>query len=235
MVDIVVDIGSSSLPRLHSPAMPIQAAIFDLDGTLADTLEDIAAAGNHVREVFDLPALPTEAYRFLAGQGLTYLIRHALGETLSEHVPQGIEQFHRYYAAHRYDHSGPYPGIHDLLSQLASRGITLAVLSNKPDTATQDMVRQLLSDFRFAVVRGHREPMPLKPDPAAANAIARQLGLPEKQCAYIGDTKVDMLTGKRAGMFTVGVTWGFREETELRENGADAIIHEPGELIALVS
>lgn len=215
--------------------MPYRAAIFDLDGTLADTLDDLAEAVNHVLGTFDLAPIATDRYRLLVGQGLTYLITHALGSDHQHLLPQGISRFHDYYAAHKYDHSKPYPGIENLLVELAGRGIALGVLSNKPDPATQEMVRHLLADHTFQVIRGHREPTPLKPDPTAAHAIADELGLPPRQCAYIGDTRVDMLTGKRAGMFTVGVTWGFRSEAELHEHHADAIIHEPAELIPLMN
>jgi len=214
--------------------MPYHAAIFDLDGTLADTLADIAAAGNHVLAAFDKPPIAVDRYRYLAGQGLAYLITHALGPELQHHIPRGVELFREYYAEHKYDSTCSYPGIDDLLRILAGRGLKLAVLSNKPDQPTVDMVRHLFGDHHFHLVRGHREGAPLKPDPAVPREMIWQLDLEPAQCVYVGDTKVDMLTGKSAGMLTVGVTWGFRDEMELRDNGADAIIHQPDALLPIV-
>lgn len=215
--------------------MDLTAVMFDLDGTLADTLRDIAEAGNHMLRVLGREPLPVQRYRRLAGQGLPALVRDALEvEVENPRVAQGVAAFREYYAAHRYDHTGLYDGIAQLLDALTQRGVTLAVLSNKPDDATRDMVGRLLNRWMWAAVRGHRPPEPLKPDPTTAHRIATQLHVPSDQWMYVGDTRVDMLTGKAAGFYTVGVTWGFRDEAELRASGADAIIHEPGDLLGVI-
>ena len=208
--------------------------MFDLDGTLADTLTDIAHAGNHAFAAVGRPTHAVADYRTLAGQGLERLIRDGLGPDHAHLFDKAIAAFRGHYAAHRYDHTTPYPGVPELLDRLADRGAKLAVMSNKPDEATVDMVQTVLGRWPFAAARGHREGYRVKPDPKAPLEIAAELGVAPQDWAYVGDTDVDMLTGKAAGFFTVGVTWGFRDEAELREAGADAIVHEPGELMGVV-
>lgn len=210
--------------------------MFDLDGTLADTLRDIAEAGNFALAQLDQIPKPVADYRYLAGQGVRYLIEHALGPALAsdDNIDQGIAHFRAYYAEHKYDHSGPFAGIPELLDNLTERQKTLAVLSNKPDDAAVQVVDKMFSNWQFAQVRGHRETAPLKPDPLAALQIAEELHIAPRKWVYVGDTSVDVKTGKAAGMFTVGVTWGFRDEAELRDNGADAIVHKPEDIAELV-
>lgn len=214
--------------------MKYDAVMFDLDGTLADTLADIAAAGNHAFAAVGRPTFAVERYRTLAGQGLDRLIGDGLGPDNQVLFDTAIEHFRGYYAEHRYDQTAPFPGVAELLDALAAAGIKLAVMSNKPDEATVDMVEQVFGRWSFADVRGHRAGYPVKPDPTAALEIADALGVAPSRWVYVGDTDVDMQTGKAAGFFTVGVTWGFRDEQELRDAGADAIIHEPGRLIELM-
>ncbi|MFW6032896.1 MAG: HAD family hydrolase, partial [Phycisphaeraceae bacterium] len=148
-----------------------------------------------------------------------------------ETFEKGIAHYRRYYEAHRYDHTDLYPGVPEMLDGLVEAGLTIAVLSNKPHDATLEMVHRLMKKWPFAIVQGHEEGGPLKPDPAAAKRIAEGLEIPLEHWAYVGETKVDTTTAVNAGMFGVGVTWGFREESELREHGADAIIHHPAELL----
>lgn len=214
--------------------MPIAAVLFDLDGTLADTLEDIAAAANHALAALGRPPRPVHDYRYLAGQGLRWLIERALATDDDDLVPEGMRLFREHYAVHSLDHTRPYPGIEPLLDELTRRRLKLAVLSNKPDPETRRLVAQVFGRWRFDAVAGHRPPAPLKPDPAAALAIADELGVLPGDWLYLGDTRVDMLTANAAGMLAVGVLWGFREEEELRQSGARAIIKEPAELIALM-
>ncbi len=210
------------------------AVMFDLDGTLADTLDDIANAANFALARLGRPAIPTPRYRYLAGQGLESLAADALGREHAALVPEFIQHFRSFYAEHDRDHTRPFPGITDLLDALTDRGLTLAVLSNKPHDATVRVVGQLLPDHRFAAVRGARPDVPLKPDPAAAFAIADDLNISPRHWMYVGDTDADMRTGAAAGMFTVGVTWGFRDEPELRRGGAHAIVHHPADLLPLL-
>lgn len=210
------------------------AVMFDLDGTLLDTLADIADAGNHAMAAMGREPYPVSRYRHLAGQGVRSLVVDALGEQGpfdDDDVARGIELFRAYYADHKYDQTGPYPRVMELLDTLIARGMTLAILSNKPDDATREVVDRLLGAASFQVIRGHCEPAPLKPDPQAALAIAEGLGIAPQQWLFVGDTKVDMETAVRSGMWPVGVTWGFRDEDELRANGARTIIHQPMELM----
>ncbi|MEX1017241.1 MAG: HAD family hydrolase [Phycisphaeraceae bacterium] len=213
------------------------AILFDLDGTLADTLTDIAAAGNHALRTLGRPPLPVARYRYLAGQGLPYLIEHALaaeGTSTPAQQEAGIAAFRTFYAQHKYDHTGPFVGLPAVLDELTVRGVRLAVLSNKPHDATVAVVADLFGRWQWDAVAGAKPGVPLKPDAGAALAIADELDIPAERWVYVGDTRVDMETGKAAGMYTIGVTWGFRDEAELREHGADAIVHQPAELLAVV-
>ncbi len=212
--------------------MSFRGVIFDLDGTLADTLADIAACGNHALAAFDRPPLPRDRYRYLAGQGARYLVREALGAPDDDpRVERGLALFRAYQLEHGMDLTRPYPGVPELLDELVRRGVRLAVLSNKPHAATVAMIAARFARWPFDAVRGHREGEPLKPDPAGALAIARELGLSPSAWLFVGDTRVDMLTARAAGMRAIGALWGFRDAEELRAAGADALIAAPGELL----
>ena len=214
--------------------MGFRAVMFDLDGTLADTLRDIAAAGNHALTSMGRSPLDLPRYRQFVGWGIHYLIEHALATDDPDEIDRGVALSRGYYAAHGEVHTRLYPGIAELLDGLTERGIPLAVFSNKPDPATRQVVDHLLSPWRFADVRGAREGVPLKPDPTVALDLARQIGVPAADWIYVGDSEVDMETASAAGMFGVGVLWGFREEPELRRSGAKAIIRRPTELLSLL-
>lgn len=212
--------------------MSFRGVLFDLDGTLADTLADLAACGNQVREAYGRPPLPTERYRRLVGQGVRHLVRALLD--LSEddpRLPGIVEEFRALQLAHGLDRTRPYPGIPELLRELSRRGLRLAVLSNKPHAATAAMVSALFGDRTFAAVRGQREGAPLKPDPTEALAIAAELGTPPADWLLLGDSGVDMRTARAAGMRAIGALWGFRDAAELREAGAHALIAVPGDLL----
>lgn len=211
-----------------------RAVLFDLDGTLADTLRDIAESVNWALEQVGRPPRPLNDYRYLAGQGVDHLIAHALGPDHQALHAQAKSLYMARYEAHKYDHTAPYGGVPELLDALRQHGLRMAVLSNKPHRDTADMMARTFGRWPFDAVRGAQPGVPLKPDPTAALAIARELDIPPEDWLYVGDTRVDMLTGKGAGMFTVGVLWGFRDEAELRENGADGIIAEPAELLAFL-
>ena len=208
--------------------------MFDLDGTLADTLADIAASGNYALARLGLPPVPVPRYRYLAGQGAHWLVTEALGPDHAAEIPQAEVFFREYQLSHGIDHTHPYPGIPEVLAGLIQRGLKLAVLSNKPDPATQVAVRAVLGGVRFDAVAGQRAGDPLKPDPNRALAIARQLAIAPERWWYLGDTRVDMETARRAGFFAVGVLWGFRDQPELHAAGAQALIHHPRELLDLI-
>lgn len=217
-----------------TPINRCRAVMFDLDGTLADTLEAIADAANHALRQFGRPTHPADAYRYLAGQGLTWLMEHALGPEHLHLVEPAMELHREHYRQHADRTTRAYDGVPAMAAALVARGLTLAVLSNKPHEAVQPCVHHILPDVPFAAMQGVQLNGPLKPDPAGALAIAERLGIEPRDWLYVGDTRVDMLTGSAAGMFTVGVTWGFRDEAELRDSGAQAIIHHPAELLALI-
>ena len=218
----------------YKPAMPHDAVMFDLDGTLADTLADIAACGNFALAQLGEAPLPTHRYRKLAGQGARFLVREALHTTDDDpRVDEGLAAFRAYQLEHGSDLTRPYDGVTAALDALAAAGAKLAVLSNKPHAATVPMVERVFARWRFAVVRGHVDGTPLKPDPTTALQLAAEMGVAPGRVLYVGDTDVDMQTAKAAGFTAVGVLWGFRDEAELRSNGADHVITHPRELPAL--
>ena len=214
--------------------MRCKALLFDLDGTLADTLEDIAAVTNRVLAELGCPTIETPRYRQLVGRGVHRLFTRAMGPGHEDLIPRAAELFELHYATDGQKHTVPYEGVPEMLDALVERGLRMAVLSNKPDDGAQDTVREVLGRWRFDLVRGHRPPTPLKPDPAAALEISDVLGIAPEHWLYLGDTAVDMQTAVGAGMFPVGVLWGFRDEAELRENGAEVIIGHPLEVLPLL-
>jgi phosphoglycolate phosphatase len=221
------------------PEGAISAVIFDLDGTLLDTIEDITEASNRVYTARGLSPLSIAEMKLLVGDGAEELIRRVFasrGRPAPSDAEVGdiLKDYRREYEACWRAHSCPYPGIPGLLGELSRRGIRTAVLSNKAQMFTALMVADLLPGHRFDAVRGALPGVPLKPDPAPALAIAAGLGVPAAACAFVGDTNVDMKTGRAAGMLAVGALWGFRTADELRANGADVLIAAPEELLGLL-
>ena len=215
--------------------MKYDAAIFDLDGTLLDTLTDLSNSANHALQTVGRPTHEREAYRTFVGQGVDNLFIDALGPKHQHLHADAVQAFHAHYADHRFDTTAPYPGIWKMLTTLVGEGVQLGVLSNKPHAATVDVIDRYFSDLGWSVVRGHKPGTAPKPVPTSAHEVIEQMGAPSARCVYVGDTKVDMLTGKAAGMFTVGVSWGFRSVKELRDNGADAIVGSANELTELIT
>lgn len=207
-----------------------RAAIFDLDGTLADTLADIAAAMNHALAALAMPTHDLEAYRRFVGEGVEQLATRALPTGRQEFRPELIERYIARYGDVLLDKSRPYDGIPELLDELDKRGVPLAVLSNKPDPSTQRVVAGLFPPGRFASVVGRRADMPRKPDPRGALAIAGAVGIAPAEFAFVGDTAIDMNTAVAAGMFPVGAAWGFRPE-ELKPNGARLVAARPADVL----
>lgn len=214
--------------------MQYNAVMFDLDGTLLDTLADLAAAGNYALGAVGRPTYELSDYRTLVGQGVRQLFVEALGPGHQHLLDDAIAQFMLYYADHRFDTTAPYPGIEAMLDRLGAAGVKLAVLSNKPHEATVDVVGRYFPRFNWSAIRGHMHGTAPKPAPNGAHDVLAAVGHPPQRWVYVGDTRVDMLTGKTAGMYTVGVAWGFRSVDELRESGADAIVQSPGQLAELV-
>ena len=212
------------------------AVMFDLDGTLLDTLEDLADSMNSVLATRGYPEHPIDAYRYFVGDGMHNLIRRALPNAAAddETVEAAAVEMRAVYAK-RWDHkSRPYDGIPEMISALSAKSLRLCVLSNKPDGFTKLCVSKLLDPTRFEVVRGALDDVPRKPEPIAAIRIAKEMGIPRDRFLYLGDTNTDMKTANGAGMFAVGAAWGFRPESELVQYGARVVIHRPRELLDLV-
>lgn len=208
----------------------LRAVLFDLDGTLVDTLDDIADAMNHALSAHGLPVHDPDAYRDLVGEGVPRLVERALpADRMELHGPV-TEALGAWYMDHMLDRSRPYPGVPELLDALAGRGVPMAVLSNKPDRATRWMVERLLGRWPFAAVVGEGE-TPRKPDPAGALAIAEGAGIPPAGWLYLGDTSTDMQTAVAAGMWPVGALWGFRGRDELLAHGARALVARPAQVL----
>lgn len=214
--------------------MAYRALLFDLDGTLLNTLEDLANACNRVLAAMGHKTHAVPEYRFLVGSGVRILVERMLPAPLGrevETVEAALAAFREEYARCWHEHSRPYPDIADLLDDLVQRGLELAVLSNKPQHFTELCVQTLLPSWPFRSVLGQREGVPKKPDPAGALETARLLGLAPAEMLYVGDSDVDMLTAKHAGMSAVGVLWGFRGADELRAAGADVLAERPGDIL----
>lgn len=207
----------------------VEAVIFDMDGTVADTLASIAGFGNAALKAHGYPEIETERYRQLVGNGADVLMRRMLetakaGQPYSEDEVKALRA--TYDALYESDPTrlvAPYPGIPALLRAVREAGVKTAVLSNKPDNMTCFIADALFSGL-FDIVHGQRTGVPKKPDPAAVFEICDALGVQPAQCLYVGDSGVDMQTGANAGVPTAGVTWGFRGAEELRQNGADHLV-----------
>ena len=197
--------------------------IFDLDGTLINTLEDLADSVNEALERMGYPAWPTEAYRMKVGRGFRNLIENSVPEAVREDsavIEQTLGFFVEAYDRRYMKKSHPYQGIDGLLDELAARGIFMAVNSNKRTDYTEKLIDKLFHRIPFVGVFGERAGVPKKPDPAGALELCGRMGLKPEEVLYVGDSGTDIKTGKNAGMDTVGVGWGFRGFGELKENGA---------------
>jgi phosphoglycolate phosphatase len=214
------------VPRSHSPAV-----IFDLDGTLADTIQDITAGVNVAIADVGLGPLDPDRVRELAGDGLPALIARTAVGADDETQARLVARFRAHYRDHLLDHTRLFPGITDVLDRLTAMSSLMAVLSNKPHDATQTICRDLLRPWPFIACWGADPNRPHKPDPAAALALAARLGRPPSDVVFVGDTAIDIHTAANASMRAIGVTWGFRRRQELVEAGANVIVDRPDRLV----
>lgn len=225
----------------------IKGVIFDLDGTLLDTLGDLAAAGNHVLRRLGREAYPEEAYKLMVGNGIPNLVRRLLTGTNAHtegeaeafaRIPEALfdtalAEFMAFYGAHSEDRTAPYPGIEAMLARLRQAGVKLAVVSNKADEPVKQLMMKYFGPI-FTSTVGARPGVPIKPDPASTLEAVRLLGLPAEEILYVGDSNVDMITAANAGLAGCGVLWGFRGEAELRAAGAAYLVKDAAELERLI-
>ena len=216
----------------------IKACIFDLDGTLTDTVRTLAYFFNNETAKHGLPPAPVEQFKYFAGNGARTLIHRVLayhGVTDAALENSILQDYNAAYDADFLHLCSLYDGVADMITALRNQGVQLAVLSNKPQPTTQKIIKAFFDEGTFSVVFGQREGVPLKPDPAGVFEILELLRRQKQECLYIGDTAVDIQTGKSAGLTTVGVLWGFRDRAELEGAGAAYIIAKPLELLPLVT
>lgn len=207
--------------------------IFDLDGTLLDTVEDLGNATNYALRALGFPEHPMEAYKIYCGRGIYNMFRDALpaGQATEENVARMAALFLPEYDAHKCDRTLPYPGIPEMLDRLHAEGIRFALASNKYQDGAEKLVEHFFGKYGFVKVLGQREGLPIKPDPAIVRqAMEAMPGIRKEEVVYVGDTNTDMHTGLNAGVRTVGVLWGFRTREELAACGPWKIVATPEEL-----
>jgi phosphoglycolate phosphatase len=216
--------------------MNCQAVIFDLDGTLLDTLTDIADAANRALIRSGFPPHDRRAYRWFIGDGSAVLMTRALPETQrsAEMVQTCLTSFIDDYNRNWHQATQPYAGMHDLLEKLHNRDIHFAVVTNKPHRFAVSMMAHYFGHSPFDPILGQQEGIPKKPDPAQALAAAEKMGVQPAACIFLGDSAVDMKTARNAGMQPVGAGWGFRPDDELWNSGAMAVVHHPAELLDFI-
>jgi len=215
--------------------MMLKAAIFDLDGTLLNTLDDLTDAANHVCAQNGWPTFTSGEIRHMVGNGIPKLVERFTpeGERTPEGMAESVHRFMEYYDAHKMDKTAPYPGMLEALAALRKAGVKLAVFSNKADDFCPALVRHYFGDV-FDAVRGKREGIPAKPDPTGVFALLSELGVSAAETVYVGDSDVDVLTGHNAGLRVCGVTWGFRDRAELMCAGAELLADDAEGLTALL-
>lgn len=208
--------------------------IFDLDGTILNTLDDLADAGNHALSEFGYPIHDTQKYRYFVGNGIPKLVERILPiGTFANAYEQVYERFCSYYGEHKYDKTRPYEGMTQMLTNLREKGIKLAVVTNKAHVFAREMVERYFGNL-FDDVFGSIEGFPKKPDPYWVNEALKKIGVAPENAVYVGDSSVDMLTAKAAAVFSCGVLWGFRERDELVQNGACAVASDCVELKKII-
>ena len=216
--------------------MKNRLAIFDLDGTLLDTIGDLAEACNYMLSLRELGSHTREEYAKMVGNGILNLVKRALPEELrtNEYVMAARADFLDFYTANIDRHTRPYDGIYEVLRTLQEEGWSLAVASNKFDEGTQKLVRSIFPDIHFSAIYGNKEGFPLKPDAALLDLIIKECDADVATTWMIGDSGVDIQTAKNAGVRSIGCSWGFRPRTELEEFGADYIVDAPSEILQIL-
>ena len=215
-----------------------RAAIFDLDGTLVNSLDDLADSANAMLSSYGFPTHPVDPYRYFVGNGSRKLIERCLPKEQGSDpalVDEALARYKEIYAQHTQDRTRPYDGIQDMLDELQRRHIPLGICTNKHQSAAEDIVNAMFPSGTFQSIMGDQPSLPRKPDPKKVLMIAEKFGVGPSAVAYFGDTSVDMDTAKNAGFFPVGVLWGFRPKEELVEHGAKVLLEKPMELFEKVA
>lgn len=217
--------------------MRFKGVILDMDGTLLDTLDDLAGCMNRVLQRRGYPVHPVDSYRYFVGEGMEMLVRRALPEgcNCEDTVKECIADMREEYRENWSEGAQPYPGIPELLDFLEHRKIPKAILSNKPDGFTKLMAEDLLGGWDFCEVRGEGPDTPRKPNPTAALEMVGRMGIQPHNILYLGDSRTDMQTANRAGMYAVGALWGFRTAEELTKNGARQLVKTPEDVIPIIT
>lgn len=213
--------------------MKYDIVIFDLDGTLLNTIGDLAASVDYVMRSRNLPEHTDAEYRQMVGGGIKRLVERALPDDLahnSAYVEECVTEFRRYYVDNIDRYTEPYEGMHSLLSELRALGVEVAVASNKFQHGTERLVAKFFGDIDFVAIEGNREGAPLKPDPAIVHNILRQTSIDPSRAIMVGDSGIDIRTAKAAGIDSVGVAWGFRFAEELIEAGASIVVENSAKL-----
>ena len=211
-----------------------KGVIFDLDGTLIDTIADIGNSTNLMLREYGFAEHDIEAYKLMVGNGFKELVKKALPQGREDLVDEAYDKFVYHYDAHYMDETQPYSGISELRKVLQDKGIKMGVNSNKRDDYTKALLATLFKDIDFVEVVGQRDGLKAKPEPDGANIILKAMNLSKEEVIFVGDTKVDITTGKNTGLKTIGCLWGFRDEAELLGAGADYIVSKPKEIIDII-
>lgn len=216
--------------------MKYKAVLFDLDGTLLDTLDDITDSMNSVLSKDSFPLHTKEVFETFVGDGEAKLVERALpeGKKDAESVEKYLKLYREVYNENCTVKTAPFPGIPELISELRKQGVKLTVLSNKLHSLTNKTITHYFNPSDFTLIWGKQDAYPKKPDPASAKAQISELNISPEEFLYLGDSEIDMQTAKGAGMFAVGATWGFRPESVLRDHGADLIVHKPEEVLKVI-
>lgn len=216
--------------------MNFKAVLFDLDGTLLDTIDDLADSMNIVLNKYGFPVHGTDSYKYFVGDGMDVLVKRALPRSCTDEsvLSECIAAMKKEYSSRWMNKTRPYDGIPELLDSLCASGVRLSILSNKPHEPTLTVVAKMLGNWKFKKIAGVKDGVPKKPDPAAALLIAMELALSPSDFLYMGDTNTDMKTAVAAGMFPAGALWGFRTAGELIGAGARILVNRPGDLIPFV-
>lgn len=211
--------------------------IFDLDGTLLNTIGDLAAGCDHMLKLRNLPTYSFEEYCSFVGNGIMRLVERVLPEELrtTEYVAAARRDFIAYYIDHIDLHTHPYEGVVELVSELYHSGVKIAVASNKFQAGTDKLIKKFFPEIEFVMICGNREGVPLKPDTALVDLILNAAGVARQRCVMVGDSAVDILTAQGAGIHSVGVSWGFRSRTELQEANAEYIADSVEQLREIIS